>query len=279
VLESKAEDGELVRRAAMPVAQAFWRRKVDWMDMVEMVEAARRTMGDLASCAAYKGVPSRILAAVTVVVIFGTGPATSAANGSVTVCAGGGCDYESIAAAVAGVGEGGTIDVLDAEHTESGIVVDKDVTIAGLGASDTIVQAHSLPGEAGARVFEIADGVEVTIRDLTVRHGRVLGSSAHGGGILNHGALTLRRVALTVNEAVGEYGYYGGNARGGGLYSDGSLLIVDSTVASNLVQGGEGYATGGAGEGGGLFATEGTGRLVNVTVSGNGASRGDACGS
>lgn len=250
------------------------------MDMVQMVEAGREAIGDLASWAAGKGVPRSVLAAAALMMtLFGMGPTTSAASGPVTVCRGGGCDYGSIAAAVAGVGEGGTIDVLDAEHTESGIVIDKDVTIAGLGASDTIVQAHSLPGEAAGRVFEVADGVEATIRDLMVRHGRVSASPAHGGGVLNHGALTLRRVLLTANEAVGEYGYYGGPARGGGLYSDGSLLIVDSTVSTNLVQGGEGYATGGAGEGGGLFANEGSARLVNVTVSGNGASRGDACGS
>ena len=277
--ESKAEDGGAWATGRDARGARVVSRKAEWMDMVEMVEAGREVIGDLGSWAASKGVLRRVLAAAAlVIVISGMRPTAGAASGPVTVCTGSGCDYESIAAAVAGVGVGGRIDVLDAVHTESDIVVDKDVTIAGLGASDTIVQAHSLPGDAAGRVFEVADGVELTICDLTVRHGRVAGSSAHGGGILNHGVLTLRRVALMANEAVGEYAYSGGTARGGGLYSDGSLLIVDSTVSTNLAEGGEGYSKGGAGEGGGLFAKEGTIRLVNVTVSGNVASGGDACG-
>ena len=219
------------------------------------------------------------LAAVSVVVVavLGARPMAAEAAGHVTVC-GSGCNYASISAALPNVSAGGTIEVLDAEHTEAGILVDKDVTIAGLGASDTIVQAHTSRGGATQRVFEISAGAEVTIRDLTIRHGNVAGSSPKGGGILNHGTLTLARVAVTANDAVGVSGTFGGTAHGGGVYSDGDLSVLDSTISLNSAEGGAGDAVGGDGEGGGLYAAGGSARLVNVTVSGNEVRKGYACG-
>jgi hypothetical protein len=202
---------------------------------------------------------------------------TAEAAGHVTVC-GSGCDYASIAVALLNVSAGGTIEVLDAAHTEAGIVVDKDVTIAGLGASDTTVQAHATRGAATQRVFRISAGAEVTIQDLMIRHGNVSGGSPQGGGILNHGTLTLERVAVTANDAVGMSGTFGGTARGGGVYSDGDLSVLDSTISLNSAQGGAGDAVGGDGEGGGLYAGGDSARLVNVTVSGNDVRKGDACG-
>jgi hypothetical protein len=199
------------------------------------------------------------------------------AAGRVTVC-GSGCDYAFIAAALPNVSAGGTIEVLDVAHTEAGIVVDKDVIIAGLGASDTIVQAHATRGEAAARVFEIAAGTEVMLRDLKVRHGYVSGTTSKGGGILNHGTLILERVAIEANDAVGATGYVGGTARGGGVYSDGELQIVDSTISTNSAQGGAGYSRGGDGEGAGVFAAGEIARFKNVTISGNDARRGPDSG-
>lgn len=60
-----------------------------------------------------------------------------------TVCAAG-CDSTTIQAAIdnAGTTNGAIIEITDPIHTEAGIVVNKDVTIRGLGSDDTIVQAH-----------------------------------------------------------------------------------------------------------------------------------------
>ena len=263
------------------------------------------------------GVVAR-LAAVSVLVtaVLGLRPLTSAAAGRVTVC-GSGCDRDSIAVALTEVSAGGTIEVLDAEHTEGGILVDKDVTIAGLGASESIVQAHATHGEAATRVFEIAPEAEVTIQDLTVRHGNVSGVSPRGGGILNHGMLTLERVAVVSNQVVGADGDPGETAQGGGVYSDGDLTVIGSTLSSNTARGGDGPShnddggdgqggalfigggstglvdvtisansahggagddTGGRGQGGGVYAGGGSARLLNVTISGNGVRKGYACG-
>jgi len=259
------------------VMRMLCRRKVVQMENRQVVEQVRESRWD-ARRGAWIGVLPRLMAvSVLVVAVAGMRPVTSVAAGRVTVC-GGGCDYGSIEAAVAGISTGGMIDILDAEHTESGILVDKDVTIAGLGASDTIVQAHATRGAAAQRVFEIAAGAEVTIRDVTVRHGNVSGGSPQGGGILSRGTLTLERVAVRANDAAGVSGTFGGTARGGGVYSDGDLLVVDSTINANSAEGGAGDSVGGDGEGGGLFAGGGSARLLNVTISGNGVRKGNACG-
>jgi hypothetical protein len=195
---------------------------------------------------------------------------------AITVCATG-CDHQTIQAAIddPSTTAGDTISILDAIHTEAGIVVYKNVTIVGASTLGTIVQAE-LPGSpSNNRVFRIESGATVAIQDMTIRHGRVTGSPARGGGILNSGALTLERVAVTDNLAVGSDGYPGGAAEGGGVYNNGSLVVLRSVVSDNDAEGGDGSvsgANGGDGRGGGIAnGTGGTLAIINSTISGNAA--------
>ena len=74
-----------------------------------------------------------------------------------TVCASG-CDFSTIQAAIddPSTEAGAIIEITDPIHTEAGIVVNKSVAIRGLGADDTIVQAHDeTPDEAPDRVFSL----------------------------------------------------------------------------------------------------------------------------
>jgi hypothetical protein len=56
--------------------------------------------------------------------------------------------------------------VNDAVHNETGITVNKDLTIQGRGAASTVVS-----GGAGLQVFAASAGVTATIRDITVGNG------------------------------------------------------------------------------------------------------------
>ncbi|MCX6163390.1 MAG: T9SS type A sorting domain-containing protein [Ignavibacteriae bacterium] len=79
----------------------------------------------------------------------------------------------------------GTFTWTDAGETgdnTSGYTINKNLTICGQGASQTIVQAHTTENSADRRVFSIGSGYTVTIRDLTIRHGRYT-SSNKGAGI------------------------------------------------------------------------------------------------
>jgi parallel beta-helix repeat protein len=187
-----------------------------------------------------------------------------------TVCADG-CDFTTIQAALddTSTPNGAIIEITDPIHTEAGIIVSKDVTIRGLGADKTVVQAYFTLGEAPDRVFLVAEGATVTIRDLTIRHGNPpVGDEDWrcGGGIANKGTLTLGNCVVSHNT---------GN-NGGGIWNrNGTLTVVNCTISHNTADriAPDGWEDG---FGGGIeLQGEGTLTLVNSTVSDNEAkSRG-----
>lgn len=183
---------------------------------------------------------------------------------TITVCATG-CDFITIQAAIDDVDttDGATIEVTDAIHTEAGIVVNKDVTIWGLGAEGTIVQGHETPGKAPERVFLVEEGATVILKGLTIRHGKPSLQEECGGGIANKGTLTLENCVVSDNTA----------NDGAGICNSGALTLINSTISNNTADGigPPGYE---CGSGGGIKSERGTLTLVNSTVSGNQARAG-----
>jgi hypothetical protein len=204
-----------------------------------------------------------------------------------TVCATG-CDFATIQAAIddPNTADGAIIEITDPVHTEAGIVVDKNVTIRGLGADETIVQAHAEAGSATDRVFLIAPGADVTIKNIKIRHGYPSSSPHAGGGIWNQGTLTLQDSRINSNTA----------ADGGGIWNQGQLTATNCTIGYNMADGiappglecgsGGGINNGGGGRlllidssvinnraegksGGIHVACESTVTLFNSTISGN----------
>ncbi len=155
---------------------------------------------------------------------------------------------------------GAVIEVLDPVHTEAGIVVDKDVTIRGLGVSETIIQAHENPEVAPERVFLIAEGANVIIAHVTIRYGRTGNPEECGGGVMNRGVLILDHSDVRENNS----------NSGGGICNGGDLTLINSSVRDNTANGlgPVGYA---CGTGGGIKCERGTLTLFNSTVSGNAA--------
>jgi hypothetical protein len=187
--------------------------------------------------------------------------------------------------------------------TQGELSIQSDVSITGPGVLDLTVS-----GADRSRVFNVSSqpAGRATISGLTISDGRVhggdgssagdAGDNAFGGGILNHGKLTLNNVRLISNRVEGgngangkgfpsfDSGGPGGNGVGGGIYSDGTLIIVDSLVAANTAQGGFGGdapsvvtlhgGEGGSGEGGGIF-DQGTLTVENTSVGGNTAGGGE----
>jgi hypothetical protein len=191
-----------------------------------------------------------------------------------TVCASG-CDFTTIQAAIDdhGTADGAIIEITDPIHTEAGVGVNKGVTIRGRGANKTIVQAHATLEEAPDRVFLVAEGATVTIRDLTIRHGNPHPDEEHwrcGGGIANKGTLTLENCVVSHNTA----------NDGGGIWSrNGALTVINCTISHNVadriaIESDRTHpstsSTWACGSGGGIkIVGEGTLTLVNSTVSDN----------
>jgi hypothetical protein len=184
-----------------------------------------------------------------------------------TVCASG-CDFTTIQAAIddASTEAGAIIEVTDPVHTEAGIVVNKDVTIRGLGADSTIVQARETPGRGPDRVFFIEEGATVILKGLTIRRGKPAIRDEHGGGIMNDGTLTLKNCVVTDNVADG----------GGGIWNRGVLTIINSTISNNTAEGlvPPPSIRFWCGAGGGIKCERGTLALINSTINGNQAGIG-----
>ena len=164
---------------------------------------------------------------------------------------------------------------LDADHRiplDEPLVVTDDLTLWGAGAD--LVQ---ISGQQRNRVFEVVAGVDLHLKDITIRDGvPSFGGSPGGSGILSRGNLTLERVVVAANQEA--------NLGGGILQEGGRLTIVDSTLHDNRGHLGGGlYATGAdvvvenstisgneaTGRGGGIFLDEGVLQLRSSTVTAN----------
>jgi CSLREA domain-containing protein len=149
--------------------------------------------------------------------------------------------------------------------------ISQDLTIHGQGP-DTIIDAAYID-----RVLDIQSGASVTLEELTVQHGHSPngnGGAADGGGIRNHGSLSLTGVSVMASQAGNGAG---GNPNaasggdGGGIYSDGiSLVIQNSRILINNAGAGEnGKELGFGGNGGGIYADDEMIVISNTTISGN----------
>jgi hypothetical protein len=157
--------------------------------------------------------------------------------------------------------------------TAAGVTI--ETTVSGQGA--TIEGA----GTANSfRLFDVASGSNVTLKDLTLMDGVATGSQAQGGALFNNGGnVTMTNVVFKNNQANAGVGQ---SAQGGAIYSSGGSLILNNcTVSANTAAGGAGAngaasaghhnggatGTGGAGQGGGIYAASGSLTLTNDTLA------------
>ncbi len=134
---------------------------------------------------------------------------------------------------------------IDDDAVTGDLDIKDDVTIVGVGAASTIIDAADLD-----RVFEVMSGKHLSIERVTIRNGNVSGG-ADGGGILNSGTLELTRVTLDSNEAASIGG------QGGAIYNQGSLTVSDALFTNN---------TGNQG-GGGLYNGPTIGPAVTASIT------------
>lgn len=130
------------------------------------------------------------------------------------------------------------------------IDITDDVSILGIDASNTIVDANNID-----RIFDVFAPANVVIEDISVQNGDIALTGAlgeHGGGIRNQGTLSLNEVIVVGNTA-GDFGI------GGGIFNVGTLNLLDVSISGNFAN-----HTGGVGNFG-----DGNATLTNVTISNN----------
>jgi parallel beta-helix repeat protein len=106
--------------------------------------------------------------------------------------------------------------------TSGELLVSRNITIAGAGADKLTISGSHL-----SRVFEVASSTRsVVLSGLTITGG--LAQFANGGGVLNHGSLTVSTCVVSDNSATGS---------GGGVFNDdtGTLNVTGSTISHNTV--------------------------------------------
>jgi predicted outer membrane repeat protein len=154
------------------------------------------------------------------------------------------------------------------------LLINSNVTISGPGAAQMTIDRNG-----SSRVIEVSAGVVATVSGVKLTGGN--NYSQIGGGVLNHGNLTLDHVIVSNNSA----------SQGGGIAQDttgASLHLVGTAVSSNsaMYSGGGIYVTAGdlylqsstlnnnsaitLSQGGGiLFASSGVDQITNSTISTN----------
>ena len=125
--------------------------------------------------------------------------------------------------------------------------ISESLTISTFSSSATVVTAGA---DWADRIFQIAPGASVTIKNLAISGGKPAG--AIGGGIFNQGMLTLQDSLVSSNSAAG----------GGGIASAGTLNLQNSDVSGNSAT---------AGTSGGGVLSSGALALDGATISGNSA--------
>ncbi|HDQ73409.1 MAG TPA: DUF11 domain-containing protein [Chloroflexi bacterium] len=169
-----------------------------------------------------------------------------------TVCPGGGCDFETIQPAVDLLSEGGLIKVATGVYTgvndrgrlAQAVYVSKTLTIRG-GYTDAFTeppdpQANptSIDAQGAGRAIYVAGAVSVTVEGLHVTGGDAatlgggLGGGDVGGGIYAQNA----NVALRHNRVFGNTA-----RRGGGVYLwESSAAVADNVFSANAARWGAG---------------------------------------
>ena len=190
----------------------------------------------------------------------------------------------SLRDALAVANDGDTIDATDVSGTillTSGeLPINHNVAINGPGAGSL-----SVDGNQASRVFENFAS-DVTISGFTITNGRpVPPDSNGGGGILNHGGLTVSGSSIVNNRAGSQLH---NDPPGGGISTlSGTLTITSSVISHNRSSSSGGGISGndgatvtltdcvvsdnGAGcAGGGIVIADGQLTVINSTIHGNG---------
>ncbi|MBZ2165467.1 beta strand repeat-containing protein [Methanobacterium spitsbergense] len=130
----------------------------------------------------------------------------------------------------------------------TGITIDKNMTINGESQTDTIIN-----GTGANWIFNIQNGIYFSINNLTLTNA----TTTNGGAIMNDGTLTVTGSTFTGNKATNY---------GGAIYNhDGTLTVTGSTFINNN-----------AVVGGAIFKNDGTLTVTGSTFTGNNAGSGGA---
>lgn len=135
----------------------------------------------------------------------------------------------SIKNATGTVNSNGTIYIADGNYrglNNTKITLSKNMNIIGQSQTGTIIN-----GTDTNWIFKIQSGITVTIQNLTLANGNLIGN---GGAIYNNGNLTVNNSIFTDNNVDDiDYLEVPVNGFGGAIYNTGTLIVDNSNFISN----------------------------------------------
>ncbi len=131
-------------------------------------------------------------------------------------------------------------------------VIKGKVTIQGSGAT---IARSTAAGTPVFRIFDVATTGSLTLNAVTISNGLASNGTSGGGGIYNHGTLTVTGSTFTGNAAPSATG-----TSGGAINNSGTLNLSASSFSGNTAQ-----------EGGGVFNQK-TATIAASTFTGNTAT-------
>ena len=193
--------------------------------------------------------------------------------------------FRTITAALSSPIPADDIYLLSSPHTETNILIGRDVNIISSNPANAILQGAGTQQTANGRIFNINAGVNVSLIELTIQNG--FAQNGDGGAIENQGNLTLNKVNFIGNvtsnsggaifnigslDIINEVSFEINSALngcGGAIFNSGQLTVNTDQNAS-LINFASNQASGGSGAGGAICnASGGTAALNRVLMVGN----------
>src|SRR3954452_17786322 len=115
--------------------------------------------------------------------------------------------------------------------TQGELVLSRDLTIDGDQNNDGTEVTLS-GGDLSRILHATGSGTDVTVRDLTLTHGRTVGENEAGGAVLGDAGTILRLDQATVRDS-----HTTGHGGDGGGISAASITLVQSLVTGNSTTG------------------------------------------
>jgi len=126
--------------------------------------------------------------------------------------------------------------------------ISHSATLPPITSNLIITRPITIDGNNTFQIMQVNSGANVTLQNLSLRNGSVVGNTAgctgQGGAILNSGTLSIDKCTLSSNKATGGVGpggmiNVGGLGFGGAISNQGALAITNSTFESNHSHGRE----------------------------------------
>ena len=174
--------------------------------------------------------------------------------------------FDTLRHAITVANSGDTIDLTQLQCSKITLTGELDVTIDDLTINGPGRDRLTIDAAGNDRAIMHYGVGNLTLNDLTIANGKLVGATAYGGCIYSHGSVYLSGASVTNCQALGDT-----KAAGGGIVAVNAVSLLYSSVTNNTVRASSTSDPQALAVGGGMFGAKSV-SLISSVVSGNSAS-------